>query len=616
MWRDKLDFIFLVGISVLFIPFFRLSSTIDPVLTPRFFVWSITCLVLIISFVIQLCISSKNIDCSILRRIIFPVFCAYLLFSIISFIKAVNITEGVYEVLKILVSAVYLFIATIILSKNKNYIPALAKVVIVSVTTLSLIGIYEYFTRFFPKHGMCHITGTMAHRNQFSSALFLMLPFCLYSCLCSKTIWRIISVIPIVLGSTLILLNQTRSVWVGFLVSTIATTVVIVFFFKKLKVSKEIKSQYLKGLLCITIILVIVLSTYTYLCMKSNSIDSLVQRVESFYSSSVTVRTLLWQKSLEVIKDNVIFGVGAGNWRIVIPSYSVEVHADAFLGLHYQRPHNDYIWVLSEIGILGFIFYLLIFGVIIFYIFKILIHQSNTNDKLLSTFIFFGIVGYMTISFFTFPKERIFHSMFLLLMMAIVISIYHRSSDNLKNIPRPFMFMVGIPAIVLLLFATFIGYTRLNAEIHTKRAFEARRVQNWQVVISEIDKGYSVFATLDPTSAPLYWYRGEANFLLNNTKQALADFKKAYKAHPYHLYVLNNFATCYEMTGNHNQAINYYNKALEIYPEYEDALINLGAAYYNAGRYDLAYEVLSRSNAKSTRLRQYLEAVRKKNTEK
>jgi len=176
------------------------------------------------------------------------------------------------------------------------------------------------------------------------------------------------------------------------------------------------------------------------------------------------------------------------------------------------------------------------------------------------------------------------------------------------------MFVVGIPATILLILAVVNGYTRLNAEVYTKRAFAARKAKVWPAVISEIDKGYSVFATLDPMSTPLKWYRGEANFLLNNIPEALEDFKEAYKAHPYHIHVLNNLATCYELEGNHERAIFYYKKALEIYPAFEDALINLGATYYNRGRYEEAYETLMRcnQNAKNQRLQQYLEAVKEK----
>jgi tetratricopeptide (TPR) repeat protein len=335
-------------------------------------------------------------------------------------------------------------------------------------------------------------------------------------------------------------------------------------------------------------------------------------------------RILLWKRTLDLAEDNLFSGVGVGNWKIILSSYDLsglpeeassnKVLTNKFLkNTYFQRPHNDYLWVLSEIGIFGFLFYLSSFAIVIIYVFKIWTQQSNRDDKMLSILMFFGITGYMVIAFFTFPKERIFHSMFLLVMMAIVISIYHRTSGTMKNVSRSAMLLLMMPCLLLLALAVANGHARLRAEVFTKRALAARKAENWPMVISEIDKGYSAFATLDPMSTPLKWYRGEANYLINNIPQALEDFEQAYKAHPHHIHVLNNLGTCYEIGGDHDKAVFFYKKALDICPEFEEALINLGATYYNAGRFKEAYETLLRCNPDTTdsRLKEYLEITKR-----
>ena len=101
---------------------------------------------------------------------------------------------------------------------------------------------------------------------------------------------------------------------------------------------------------------------------------------------------------------------------------------------------------------------------------------------------------------------------------------------------------------------------------------------------------------------------------MGNISQAFEDYEKACNAHPFHIHVLNNLATCYEVQGNHNEAIKYYNKALKIHPHFDEALINLGATYYNTGRYEEAYETLLRCdpNTEDPRLEEYLESCEKK----
>jgi O-antigen ligase len=636
--REKIsnhfDFSILIIITVLFMPFFGTGLSIDPILMPQFLLWSVSIFILLVSFTIQLWRNSDSLDYSVLRRMIFPLFLGYLFFSSVSLIKAVNVTEGVYEVLKIFVSFVYLFIATILLSRNRNYYSILVKTVIVTATILSLIAIYQYFLYAFYESGvnvLYSITSTMAHKNLLSSALFLTLPFCLYALLTFYDYWKFISIVPAILILLNIFLLQTRSVWLGLFLSTVATIIVLGIFAKRLDISKRV---FLKGFASIAIVLSVAILVFGCFYLKSNRIDSLTHRIQSIrhqnypsnveespkeryqnYSSNIE-RILIWKKSAEAIKDSLIFGYGCGNWRIVHLSYGLDKMPKRVLteNVFFQRPHNDYIWVLFETGIFGFMFYMSLFVITFVYIFKIISHHSDRNHKLLSILIFFGIVGYMVDAFFCFPKERIFHSMFLMLMMAVIVSIYHQSFSHKKNVPSPFIFALITPSLALLLFAIAVGYIRLNAEIYTKRAYAARAAQNWPAVISEIDKGYSVFATLDPMSTPLQWYRGEADFLMNNVPQALEDYEKAYKAHPYHIHVLNNLATCYEMQGNHNEAIKYYNKALKLYPQFEQALINLGATYYNSGRYKEAYETLLRCNpnTKDARLKEYLKFVRKK----
>ncbi|MDD5327901.1 MAG: O-antigen ligase family protein [Phycisphaerae bacterium] len=483
---------------------------------------------------------------------------------------------------------------------------------------LSLIALCQYFLYAFRKPGvevLLLVSGTMAHKNLLSSALFLTLPFCLYVFFTANKYWKIISVIPIILGLLIILLVQSRSVWLALVLSTVATVIVAGFFRRKLQISKK---AFLRGFLLIVILLVTVVLIFSFLYSKSDSIDFLAGRLESLTSAEHPLnieRALMWKQSLMEVKDNLFLGYGPGNWRIGFPSYGLEdLTPRSFKKVHLQRPHNDYIWVLFETGIFGFMFYMSLFVVTFFYIFKVIVRDPDRNHKLFSLFMFFGIVGYMIDASFCFPKERIFHSMFLLLMMAVIVSIYHQAFGCKKTVPRWFMSVLVVPSFALLLFAIAVGYIRLNAEIYTKRAYAARAAQNWPVVILEIDKGYSVFAALDPMSTPLQWYRGEANFLMNNVPQALIDYEKAYKAHPFHIHVLNNLATCYEMQGRHDQAIRYYNKALKIHPQFDETLINLGATYYNTGRYEQAYDTLLRCdpNTKDPRLGKYLEFCGKK----
>ena len=68
---------------------------------------------------------------------------------------------------------------------------------------------------------------------------------------------------------------------------------------------------------------------------------------------------------------------------------------------------------------------------------------------------------------------------------------------------------------------------------------------------------------------------------------------------PYHIHVLNNLATSYEIKGNHEMAIDMYNRAILISPKFDEALLNLSAVYYNNGNIDSASSIISRVNSLS-----------------
>jgi hypothetical protein len=256
--------------------------------------------------------------------------------------------------------------------------------------------------------------------------------------------------------------------------------------------------------------------------------------------------------------------------------------------------HNDFLWVLSEIGAIGLVFYLLTFAIPIVYALRTVFARPDSDDTLLSLAMLYGIVGYMVDAFFSFPRERVFHTVFLLLMVAVVTGVYHRQFPSTAKTSRlPFVGFFLL-AEVLLVFAAVVGYSRLVAEVHTKRALVARSARDWPTVLSEIDQARSVFATVDPMSTPLSWYRGEANFMSGHIARAREDYTEALQANPHHVLALNNLATCYELEGRRQEAIRYYEQALAIHPRFSEALANLVAVRFNEGQYEKARAILLR----------------------
>jgi len=591
--------------AVFLIPFLFSSSTVDPILLPRFLCLS----VLTFGLILMICWKhqgEKNPQggifhfMGILHRTIFPVFLCYLFISAISLTKAVNFSEGVFEWLKLFLFFAFFYAATLIIGSHKNSIPILSRSIAFAGTVLAFIGICQYYDLGFTSiPGNYVIYATMAHKNLFASALFLMLPFSLYGAIRFSHWWQISGLISSALIFFAILISGTRAVWLAIIVSAVPFLIA----------RKRNRNPECKALLCdkaepctpellishahtapkekhpqhpqgrishpLKIFLLITIITCTIFY-------SVTSRFPLLSTDSLDERILLWKKTLMMIKDSPFMGAGLGQWKIVIPCYGriekliYDQAGQMQSEVWFQRPHNDYLWVLSETGLGGFFSYVSLFFILVFYILRIVLKTPDRDKQIVAILMLSAVIGYMLISFFSFPRERIVHNIFLMLIFACVVSLYHHSFPISDFRTSNFKLLISNTVFLFfLIFCIVFGYARLNAEIHTAKALSAREVMRWERVISEIDRGRSFSYSMDPTSAPLFWYRGMANISLNRIREALDDFKKAHEIHPCHIHVLNNIGTCYALLKNDWMAVNFYQKALGISPGFEETLANL-----------------------------------------
>ncbi|MGH7495569.1 MAG: O-antigen ligase family protein [bacterium] len=606
--------ILLIG-GVGFIPFFFSRATIDPALTPRFTAWAGIILLLIVTLIVLNRQRRFIIDFSLPQRALFLAAGSYALISAISLTQAINLAEGIFELLKILLALGFLFLASTVLGAHRHGVALLAKAMILAAIVLTIVGICQYFLLAFNSiPGNYLVYATMANKNLFASALLLMCAFVLYGVLAFEGYWRGVSLAAFALINFCLLVTHSRAVWLALLVATLGVTACLATQRRSLRMAAGQESRWGRRLLQALALAVIITSFAAISHGWQVSAEARVAGAFARPRSSVDERLALWARTRRMIREHPVLGVGLGNWKIVIPSYGTAGLRSEFGIVHFQQPHNDYLWVWSESGPVALLSYLAIFGVAAFYAFKIMKYSNNHGERLTALLMSWGMLGYLVVAGVDFPKERIEHAIFLILILAVILSSYHR----LFPLPqRPTRFLkpaLAAGAFLVVLAALAIGYQRCLAEMHTHAALLAREAGDWERVVTEIDQAESRFANLDPTAAPLSWYKGMAHFSLNQTDQALQSFRAAYAAHPNHLFVLNNLATCYELTGEHARAIAMYQKALEISPHYEETLLNLSAVYFAMQDYEQAYQTLRRCDpaSQNPKVHSYLQIVKTK----
>ena len=618
--------IILLGVPAFVIPLFLLDTTLDPALTPRFTMLAVALVFAIVFIYRDFYAIATNGD-YLTRTITLPLL-VYLFCIILSLTRAINLSEGIFEVLKTLLFLIVLLVATVILRMHQRNLPVLAKGISILAVIISVIGISQYYEFGFvwiPGAADAQPYSTFTNKNLFSSFLFLTIPFIVFGYYTFTSRWSSLTAISIAVTVYAILIAQTRAVWVAsvFSFAVVAVAGALYILKKRFRIHPQDLPMYKARTLrlCAMLIVVITLNVFQPTIFRSPVTSSIttIEKAASIFdkdNSSRMERITLWKKTLHMIGEHPLLGVGAGNWKIVLPKYGLGGTRMEMGTVHFLQPHNDFLWVTSEIGLVGVIAYAAIFLLGIYYCVRIINKSDKTQDQILAIAMAFGIIGYLTISFFDFPKERIEHLVYVAFILSTVLATYDRLFPAQIKLPKRVVQGLGGIIVLVLFSSVVVGLIRMQAEMHTRKALVARGASDWDGVIREIDEASSSFATLDPMVTPLSWYRGVANFSKNNTAIAFEDFKSAYAIHPYHIHVLNNLATCYEMSGDHSTAIEFYNKALAISPRFEESLLNLTAVYFNLGKYEEAYQtILKCGDSKNPKATLFLAAVKAKLTD-
>jgi len=554
---------------------------------PRFAVMAAVTLIIAMTLLVG---RSKHRE-SIVFNPLVVAFACYTVLTGVSLLASNNTANAIVSLSKSCLYLVTLWILLNALVNDSWPFSSVARVISVAAFLLSGIAVLQYFDagfRWLP--GNVTPYATMANKNLLSSSLFLMLPFAIYTFLTGRGPWLLLSSISVVACSYTITISQTRSVWIALIVASIVAAIGFLFAASRLRDEfgkANLQRMRLPSVIAVTLFGVL-LGVFSLYAVGSTGNEDGSRDVINFGTASMTERLNLWSNSLEMYADNPIIGTGAGDWKIDILKYDNANLASRTGDIFYQRPHNDFIWIVAESGLLALLFYCLVFGVAIYWSFRGLKTAKLSKNSALPLSMLFGLSGYMVIAFFSYPKERIVHTLLLLLMLAAVGSIRANATRTLKSCPL----IVALFTIIVSSLCLMIAASRIASESHIRNALQAKELQDWSVVISEIDDAKSPVCSMDLTSTPLDWYRGVATFALGNTDDALDDFERAYQLNPYHVHVLNNLGTCYEVKGRHSEAIVKYEEALAIIPDFEETLLNLAAVLYNIGEYSEAYHRL------------------------
>tara|TARA_B100001758_G_scaffold246083_1_gene260387 strand:- start:3887 stop:5893 length:2007 start_codon:yes stop_codon:yes gene_type:complete len=572
----------LLQVFIAIIPLIVSFSTSDPTLAIRFLMLSLLLSGVLVFYIL----SNKTIYQEIITHPLKVIFGIMILSYILSAFYNGFGSESIYIILKLFLAYIFTIILVHFI-KDNGYQPLLNSFVFFSLL-LSSIYFFQVITNYSDiiaiesewkrNWEFDAIAATMGNKNLLSSIHFLLLPILIYVFIISKKALKILSAIAIFLMALTLIQTQTRAVLFAIGIFSIS-----VFILNK----NSLKKKHVIGLLLGGLIIL----SIGYSAVKlTNRYDAFVEEFNKTLDFKSSGRYKLYNSSFQLIKEQPLFGVGPGNWSVNIWKYGLY---EGTLGKSFaQRPHSDFLWVFSEGGIVAGIAYILMFIILLkdsYFLHK----NREETDGIFYSLLFSCFLGFGFISLVDFPLERFSHNIIFFLLASFIIA------GKIKKTNKKTSYWFKLILLSISFFAVYVASIRYEGQIHSANAMNFKNKGKWNYLIKAIDKAYNKnYYEMEDTSTPLLWYRGVAYFNQQKYNLAFNDFQKAYQTNPYHVHVLNNLATSYQMKGNSEKAKYFYRQVFKVNPTFKESRVNLAAILYNEKKYVEALDVILKSKVK------------------
>lgn len=297
-------------------------------------------------------------------------FLAFMVAAVLSNVTSFWFSSSVETTIELLKITVFYFVATMLLNTRKRIVTYII-LYLLSLGFVSLIQIYTYLTVGLNvstgKGGYGIIVGGttilggggplkgstegvngvggystyfLANASELGLGLCIAYPLCYY--LFKGTSSRLLKFVCLALLAMFlvsIIFTGSRGAFVGF----VATLLYILYKQKRLLIG---------------LVILAVLSPLAVYLVSDRYVERIGSITDVETDQSISIRLQLWRAAVNMVADYPIFGVGTGNFP---NAYGSTYRAKGSASL-YWSPHNVFIQIVTEMGLVGFTVYLLFIG--------------------------------------------------------------------------------------------------------------------------------------------------------------------------------------------------------------------------------------------------------------
>ena len=305
-----------------------------------------------------------------------------------------------------------------LLSTKKMLFSALNCISIFSIP-VSLFGIYQHFTGFDEQNTWIdtemfdeisgRVVSFFGNPNVFGEYLILIILTSLVCFFIMKNRYiKLSHLITVALASISLIFTYSRGCWIGVLFA------VVVFLF--------ISKRKFFAAFCVLGV-----------CSVFFLPDSIITRflsVGNLADSSTSYRVYIWEGTIKMLKDYWLTGIGLGSdaFNSVYPLY-------AYSAISAPHPHNLYLLILTETGIVGAVAFLLIILLYFKRLFTVIKFSHDLSLKTISAALVAAMGGYLLQGMFdnVWYNYRIFLLFWIYIALGAIVDIVSRRTKNEQN---------------------------------------------------------------------------------------------------------------------------------------------------------------------------------------
>jgi tetratricopeptide (TPR) repeat protein len=515
---------------------------------------------------------------------------ALILVSQLSLLQAMNLYYGLKRVSTIL----FLFLLYLIVAYTSSRTDQQSRLVRYLLLTLLGVSVLSMLACIMPgvhtgQSSAATLFRLFGNTNYGAAYLLTVIPLGLTLYLSASEGWeRGVWGTTLCLAMTLLTLSMVRGAWVSIWIGVLVCIWILFREGDRVSAWRRTRLRTLIGPVVLAGSAIVLASLLWRSCLPdSTSFGARVASVFNLGPGGLEVRLAMWQGTLRLIRDHLWTGVGVGNFALgFVPYRSAVIYQNP--GMQVEHPHNELLNGAAELGPLGLLVLLWLFGRVVQLGWRVA-RRTDARREIVAG-VLGGLAGAFAYSNLFYVVHVPASAMSVAILLGMLEGIDRGTTQHEHSPPiRPAVLLAILVVMGLLSYQYFVR--PVAGEIHywlAEREFKAKRVE---AGLGRLEQSIGV----NPHSHVTRYRLAAVLFGLGRYPEAIRAAEAALQVHPNLEIAYGVMGSAYLNLGQTAKAEEIFRHALALNPNYPHALNNLAVLAAQDGRITEAEDMLVRA---------------------